>query len=380
VTTSTPVALPVIPALPSALVAQWITAHNANADALAEMPSSLAAHVQEWQSEHAMEGLSGIAASVSGAVDLPLFPSRRAFLSDHDRARLAGCRAGLDHVEVRITLTREHRVDRLLEPETPFVLHALVEGPDTTGDVSNPGLLRVNDTRFAMRQSTYSLPDPDAARQLLAAFTARLAEEGNEREGTEREGTDLAVAAWAIFTFLAIHPFVDGNGRTARLLYLLLASRRLRAPDLGALEMLTLDRQGYIAALADAYNVTEHWDPAALDATAFTRLVATWSLRGADVYRQRIVSAGAAGSVADQVHAGLTRDDVGWIVRLWMDGSWIGRNGAAFDHLADRGLVERFPAPPSRSIGNRTALAYRLIPALRDTLDAGVIEHVAASA
>ncbi len=376
-TTSTTVAtpeLPAIPELPAAFVAQWLNAHDANAEALAEMPPSLAAHIQAWQSEHSLEGLGGIAASVAGAVELPLFPSRRAFLSEHDQARLAGCRAGLDHVDVRLKLRREQRVDRLLEPETPFVLHALVEGPDTTGDASNPGLVRANDTRFAMRRATYSLPDPTTARRLLAAFTSHLTDEAQEQKHA-----DLAAGAWAIFTFLAIHPFADGNGRTARLLYLLFSSRGLRVPDLGALEMLTLDRQGYINALADAYNVTEQWDPAALDATAFTDLVASWSMRGANVYRQRIASAGAAGSVADEMHVGLSRPEVGWIVRLWMDGSWIGRNGEAFDHLVDRGMVERFPAPPSRRIGNRPAIAYRLVPALRDMLDAGAIERVVSS-
>lgn len=57
-------------------------------------------------------------------------------------------------------------------------------------------------------------------------------------------------AAWLAFTTMTIHPFVDGNGRSARALFLAESTDGLEAVlDWGVLEQWSLRRFDYVSAL-----------------------------------------------------------------------------------------------------------------------------------
>lgn len=364
--------LPALPELPDGLHQEWLNAQGALSGALGEQSPVLATELRRWLVAHCLEGLSGITPSISGPIVPPVFPRSRGFLSSRDRARRTAVRAGFDHVDVRLRLHREGFLPSLLAPETPYVLHALVEGPMPTGKVSNAGLVRITDTTFTAHHNNYDLPDPHAARRLTAALV-------DDVITRSQRGDDppVALGAWTIFTFLAIHPFVDGNGRTARLLYLLLASADLGFPDLAALEVLSSERTTYIHLLRRGYNVTPRWRPEVMDATEFVLTVTGWSILGARRATRRVETASRAAAAAEAAIPGLTPEQVALIVRTWIERllplpvdpvRW----GLA-ESLVERGLAEQVPLPPSRLDGTVTR-GYRLTPVLTEALGAALLD------
>ncbi len=99
-------------------------------------------------------------------------------------------------------VTKPHITERdLLE------VHALVLGKI---DPHNAGFYRRE--RVRITGSDHSPPSPEKVPKLMTEFTAKFSEEPADLLKV------VEFAAWVHFQLVDIHPFIDGNGRTARLL------------------------------------------------------------------------------------------------------------------------------------------------------------------
>ncbi len=138
-------------------------------------------------------------------------------------------------------------------------LHELVlDGIDAT----NAG--RYRDVAVRIAGSTVVLPNPRKVPDLMDRFCVWL-----------RAGDDLhpvAFAGEAHFRLVTIHPFIDGNGRTARLLMNLLLLMRGYPPAI----IRPRDRVAYLAALETAQTGGSR--------TAYDALVANAVGRSLDIY------------------------------------------------------------------------------------------------
>lgn len=70
---------------------------------------------------------------------------------------------------------------------------------------------KYRDKKVIISGTTYEPPLPDKIPDMMKDFISELNKKNNEIHPVE-------LAAWAHFQLVNIHPFIDGNGRTARLL------------------------------------------------------------------------------------------------------------------------------------------------------------------
>jgi hypothetical protein len=347
--------LPPLPELTATELDEYLRAHAHAAAVLSSLDAQLGIALRRWLLQHQAEGLAGLTGATGGGGAGPLlFPAPRSFLDRRQRARLEGVRLALEHVDVRVRLFLEGH-DPLIRPETPFVLHALVEGRTTGDEETNPGIIRTSVAGWLAAVSPYQHPEAQHARDLVAAVVERAA---------ASTGPAVAVAAWTAFCWMSIHPWVDGNGRTARLLNLLLAAPDLPLHlDYGINEQFTYRRRDYVAALQAGQHTTPTWDPALLDSTPFARAAARWSVEGAALVVRR---ARAAAEIAGRLHdARPDLSDAGIALTFWIGIRRLTRSADVattndetllrppLDELwtlADVGVIERRPLPPSRRL------------------------------
>lgn len=366
------VALPAVPEVSAEALDHWYETHNTTAERIAALDIQIQSVLNDWRLDRCLEGLAGVTPSISGQIVAPLFPAPRRFLSRTDLERLAGSRAGIEHVDVRLALVTDGLDQALLHPETPYVLHALVEGRPTGDDITNPGIIRVRDSGWKVRRTVFHPPPADMTRPLVDLLVETI---------VSRPSSPPALAAWALFTFLSIHPFVDGNGRTARLLYLLIASMGLRTLDLGALEAVALSRPDYLEALKKGQSTTPVWDPRLLDASPLVEVMYRWSIWGA---RRHTLQAEALASIDERLRAelpGLTPAGAALIIRSWLERG-IGRDPGDrwglhdLESLVDAGLLRRGRLPASAYDSRRPEIAYTPTEWVVGLINGVIVEHL----
>jgi hypothetical protein len=184
------------------------------------------------------------------------------------------------HLDARIEMVRRGHLADLVAPETPFVLNALAESHDPDRSETNPGLPRLTDSRFDPTQTDFE-PPPGAQCEALTHAAVDVA---------NLDRVPLIVrAGWLCATLLAIHPFVDGNGRTSRLLFQLLASADGELGfDWGAIEQWAMLRVPYVDALkASQAPSAPNYDGRLIDTTPFIEYGIRTSIEGALIVRQR---------------------------------------------------------------------------------------------
>jgi hypothetical protein len=344
--------LPPVPRLDPDALERHRAAHDEAAGSLAALDGELGIALRRWLLQHQAEGLAGLTGSAGGGEGPALFPAPRAFLEQHQRARLEGIRLALDHVDVRVRLHLDGH-DPLVLPETPYVLHALAEGRTTGAEETNPGIIRTQVAGWLAAVSPYRHPEGVHARALVAELIATAA---------AAPGPPPAVGAWAAFCWMSIHPWVDGNGRTARLLNLLLTSPGMPLHlDYGINEQFTYRRAAYIKALQAGQHTTPCWDPALLDATPFADAALDWSIEGAHLLAERARRAAdiarrlrdarpdlAPGQVALAIWVGIRRLTRAADVGVSTEDPVLAPPAQELYELADLGVVERRVLPPSR--------------------------------
>ena len=301
---------------------------------------------EQWLSEQVVRSLASIRPTWFGGDSPPLFPSPRGYLSADHRQRLSGVRAALQHVLGRLA-ERERIGTELLSPETPFVLNALAEGRRDPRLPSFPGMIRPLDTRWTVRDHPYHHPPASWCRDLLAAMF----------EGFEQYDEHPVVGGcWLMFFFLAIHPFVDGNGRTSRLLYLLVTSPGLDSSvDLGIAEQWVFHRHRYHEALYRGQHQAPGFDVDRLDPQPFTDATLGWSTSGARLTRERLTAMArvweACRGLEDGARAAVLLTGLeGMVSPQHLPpalGEYPERLGVLLD-LAEAGVIKRVVASPSQ--------------------------------
>ena len=203
-----------------------------------------------------------------------LLPPRRRHLHLTLDRRVGGCTAAFRHIDGRLEMFRRGHLLAVVGPETPHVLNAFAESHDPNEHETNPGLVRLTTSGFDVTQSTFRPPDGSRCQELLEACV---------RVVNVAPAPAIVRAAWLCASFLAIHPFVDGNGRTARLLFQLVASSDEHERfDWGAVEFWAIDRTAYIDALkaSQAPSLPEY-DGERIDVAPFVDFGVRSSIAGA---------------------------------------------------------------------------------------------------
>lgn len=212
-----------------------------------------------------------------------LLPPRRRSLPAGLAARLTACTAALDHIAERIRRVDLGLLDHVLSPETPIVLNALAAGSGSADDGVTAGLIRVTASSFLDEGAEFVPPPAERCRDLLDAVVATVR--------AEPEVHHLELAAWTSLLVFAVHPFSDGNGRTARLLFHALHSASLPGRhDIGSVESWSVHRRRYIEAIQRATPASACNDVARILPDEFARFAAERSIDGATRWLDRITA------------------------------------------------------------------------------------------
>ena len=270
--------VPMLPLLDERALSSYHEAHRALADSVA-VAGPAAAVFRGLQRRLLIESLANVQPIVAGVQFPPLFPAPRAFLTRAHLLRMRSAAAALEYVDSRLTMHRHGLIGGVLDQSTPLVLHALTEASRPSAKVSNAGMFRRTPIAFVEGLSPYRHPPGEQCDEMIGAAIDMA---------SHAPAPAVARAAWLAFTLMSVHPFVDGNGRSARLLHLLLASTELPLRiDWGVVEQWSLDRTGYLDALRSGQMIGE-FDPARLDARPFMTYAVETSTAGAHLARRRV--------------------------------------------------------------------------------------------
>jgi hypothetical protein len=183
-------------------------------------------------------------------------------------------------------MQRRGLVQHALVPETPYVLHALSEGRTDNPLHTNPGMARVTENWWVNKNTDFKTAPTDLTRTIIDAAV---------ETAVASDAPGVVVGGWLSVVFSSAHPFVDGNGRMLRLLFLLMSGRDLpRTMDWGVAEQMLVFRDRYVDPLERGHMPDgAEYDGALLDAEPFTRGVIEWSIEGAGLARRRLQVLGA---------------------------------------------------------------------------------------
>lgn len=302
--------VPPVPTVGEELLAAYEAAHEATASAVGGLDDDLRQIALRWLLDIAEQSLASIRPTVLGTDEPPLIPPPRAFLSPLNLARIHGVRQALHHVDVRLSLLRRNLEVTLIRPETPFVLNALAEGPDSTGQEANPGMIRANQSSWEQTNNPYGHPPSAVARSLAeqAVLRAQLSGEPAVVRG-----------AWLAFTWMSIHPFVDGNGRTARMLYLLVASSELPLGlDYAVAEQLIHERQQYVDMLRAGQKIAPSYDADIIDPRPFVEWLIGASTRANERLVARVEALVAADVALAELMPGASGRQRALCIGVWL--------------------------------------------------------------
>lgn len=236
-----------------------------------------------------------------------------------------------------------------------------------------PGEYRRGENRVADANGNpiFTTPPSGDVPELMRQFAAWLATKGDRH-------APPVIAALAHLEFVAIHPFNDGNGRTARAIARLILVRHGYA--LGGLvsldAQLDLDRTAYFAAIREA--IGQDYVPG-YDATPFARYFVELLTRSADHVLARLRGLGevmvdirraiAEGSLPPPMIDGLA---YAWVNRHIRAGDYIRLTGRSAQNTT-RDLDVAVKGGWLRATGERRGRYYVLGPALLTTPAQGEI-------
>jgi hypothetical protein len=224
-------------------------AHERLLDELDLVDGSVAHLFRAAQLRRLLEAAASVSAiETDQLIPTMLLPPRRRWLSVEAQGRLDGVAMGLRHVDSRVAIVRAGAAPAVVESETPMVLNAFSESRDPAGRETNAGSMRASHVAFLDIGAAFSPPPAERCRSLMRAMTDALAVR-------PAPAPPIVMAAWGALMVFAIHPFVDGNGRTARLLFQGVHSEGLTGGfDWGSLGEWALSRDEYIACIQQATN------------------------------------------------------------------------------------------------------------------------------
>lgn len=351
--------VPRLPPLDDELLGEHQAAHRALSSALAVTSAEARALFVMLQRRIFVESLAYVQPVFGRAGEAALFPPPRAFLTRTQELRLTAAAAAFRFLDSRLAMVRLGLLDRMLEPTVPVVVHALMEGVAPSGVETNAGMVRVTPTAWKPEANRFAHPDPADAGDMLAAAVDMA---------MHAPAPPIARAGWLTFAMLSIHPFVDGNGRTSRTAFHVVA---LEDPDVefewGIAEQWAIHRRSYVEALQAGQNMPAY-DADRLDPLPFMRLSARASAVGAGLAGARLAAAerlvdglcerdhlpprSAMLALAAAIERVVTLDELGWLVGT-PDDPQPEELVPLVDDLVGRGLLQWGERPPSRRTMSR---------------------------
>lgn len=184
-------------------------------------------------------------------------------------------------------------VGTVVGTETPAVLNALAESGDPDQRETNPGLPRATNSGFDETNSGYIPAIPAECERLMAEAVHQVSRDDSPM---------IARAGWLATVTFAVHPFVDGNGRTARLLFLLVNSAGAESgTDWGSMEQWASNRERYIETLRMCTDPSiPAYDADRVETLPFMSYASELSTKGARLAVRRLDQInGMLGSFAD---------------------------------------------------------------------------------
>lgn len=270
--------LPVLPPVEPAVLRGWAEGHDQLAASLTSCDRVVLHQARRIMRRQFVEAIANLQPVIDDEASPFLFPPDRRFLSQPMVERMRGADVTFRHIDAAIEMSRLPDGPELLRPESPMVLNALLAGPVTEKE-TNPGLVRMTTTHWASEVNSFEHAPPAVARRLLSDaidFAGRA------------PAPSIARAGWLAFVMMTVHPFVDGNGRTARALFAMLSGvDNTSGPDSGALEHWNLSRSRYMAALK-AGQLKDLDSGVLVDAGPFIDFAVRSSIRGAAMNATRV--------------------------------------------------------------------------------------------
>jgi hypothetical protein len=265
--------------LPETLLERNAAAHERLADAYVTADPAARDLFRFVQMRLLLEAAASVTPIHSHVPATRLIPPRRRFLSPVLRDRVKGCAAAIRHLDVRATMRVMGHVVDVLDIETPMVINALVERANPSARETNPGLPRATKIGFDPTETDFRPPDGSEVRGLLLDAVDVV---------NHVPAPPIARAGWLAVTVFAVHPFVDGNGRTARLLFNAVNSSGLGLGlDWGSLERWASDRRTYVDAIKQTQDMPSY-EPDRIDPLPFMNFAAEKSAEGAEVCHRRL--------------------------------------------------------------------------------------------
>jgi hypothetical protein len=306
--------LPPLPRIDPKLLDEHRDEHLQLDASLVGAPPPAARLVTRLSLRTTIAAVANVRPSVRGGSGPPVFPPPRGFLSCSDRERLKGVAAAYRHVDSRLAIIQlGYDQPPALRPETPYVLNALTEGRMDNPDESNPGMIRAVEFDGNLPVAPYPAPPRDRCRALLESAVAIA--NSNSEPATVR-------AAWMLYVLGEIHPFADGNGRVARLLYLMVTGEDMpRTVDWGAIEQFRYHQDDWTPLLRDR------------DVGPSTAFLIELSIAGARLTRRRLRVVGDLLAALASQH-GLSTPGPELVAATWLR-----RSGRLDEVAADAGLV-----------------------------------------
>lgn len=278
---STSADLPDPPIVDAEALAHSDAAQEAVRSLVASLDDDVARLARRMMEHRSIEAIAGVGAIDPGTMSARwLIPPRRRHLSARHAARFDGVSRGMEHIRRRIESVRAGALDHVIARETPMVLNAMVAAAAGHDDDGEAGLIRRRQAGFVDHGAVFVPPDPEHCEHLYDRAIDGL------RAHTGRHPLELA--AWITMLMFTIHPFVDGNGRTARLMFTALHAGDSELLDIGAMEAWTADRRRYISAIERAAPAGEPNSVAGIVPSAFAEFAVACSIVGAERWRRRI--------------------------------------------------------------------------------------------
>jgi len=344
--------VPAIPYIDADLLAAHAQAHKSLAETQFSLPVDTVRLFRDQQRRLMTESLANVQAVILRAENQRMVLPPRAYLSSTQAARLSSAANAFRHIDSRVAMVSAGALDQVVDSTTPLVLHALLEA-GTHGKETNPGMLRTSVTSWLPHASRFTHPPAEVIAELYDATMHMI---------MYADVPACVKGGWTTFTMLTIHPFVDGNGRTSRALYMAIVAPSLPLLiDWGALEQWAVWRTHYVAALQAGQN-TDAYDYTRNDARPFVTFAIESSIDGAVLCEKRLhdiserIAATEAGGLARElafVHTAVAMRGIATLYEVGECGLGFEMTDAIVGELLKRERLRWVPRP----YGRRTATA-----------------------
>ena len=273
--------VPAIPRIEDELLVDHDRAHRR----LADMQASVSDHAVKLftlqQRRIVIESIAYVRPVIIRREEQLLMVPPRAFLYGGQDRRMIGCTTLFRYIDSRSSMGEIGFIEQRIDRAYLAVVHALAESAMPSGHAreTNPGMFRTVLTKWNDQLVNYTHPP--------AGDVEGLIDEAIDVANTAPEPACVR-AAWLTFTLLSVHPFVDGNGRTARSMYMAVTAPSLPLGiDWGVLEQWSIWRREYIVSNQQG-QAHAAYDPPKMDARPFLEYATRTSIAGANVCTDRM--------------------------------------------------------------------------------------------